>query len=91
MFKKLLLIIETLIISYLLYKPKPVIKQDVLVKEIVRDSLIRDSIFIENEKIKKEIVYIKEQYKQDSSNIMSVNDSILFDLFSRYIEDYHNK
>ena len=58
---------------------------------ITRDSIIRDSIFIVNEKIKREVVYIKEQYKQDSTNIMSANDSVLFDTFTRYIEDYNNQ
>jgi hypothetical protein len=84
-------VLEALIIGYLLYRPSPVVVPDVPVKEIVRDSIIRDSIFITNEKIKREIVYIKEQHKQDSLDIMSANDSVLFDSFSRYIEDYNNK
>lgn len=59
--------------------------------EIIRDSIIRDSIFIEIEKIKKEYIYISEEYKKDSIDIMSANDSMLFDSFSRYIENYNNK
>lgn len=96
MTKKVLLIIsvlEALVIGYLLFDRQrtPVNPPDVPVIEIVRDSLIRDSIFIENEKIEKQIVYIKEEFEQDSANIMSANDSVLFSSFSRYIEDYNNK
>jgi hypothetical protein len=96
MTKKILLIIsvlEALVIGYLLFDRQrtPVNPPDVPVIEIVRDSIIRDSIFIEIEKIEREIVYIKEEFKQDSTNIMSANDSVLFGSFSRYIEDYNNK
>ena len=96
MTKKVLLIIsvlEALVIGYLLFDRQrtPVNPPDVPVIEIVRDSLIRDSIFIEIEKIEREIVYIKEEFKQDSTNIMSANDSVLISSFSRYIEDYNNK
>ena len=96
MTKKVLLIIsvlEALVIGYLLFDRQrtPVNPPDVPVIEIVRDSIIRDSIFIEIEKIEKEIVYIKEEFKQDSANIMSANDSVLLGSFSRYIEDYNNK
>ena len=96
MYKKVLLIIsilEALVIGYLLFDRQrtPVNPPDVPVIEIVRDSLIRDSIFIEIEKIEKQIVYIKEEFEQDSANIMSADDSMLFSSFSRYIEDYNNK
>ena len=96
MTKKLLLIIsvlEALVIGYLLFDRQrtPVNPPDVPVIEIVRDSIIRDSIFIEIEKIERKIVYIKEEFKQDSTDIMSANDSVLFSSFSRYIEDYNNK
>lgn len=96
MTKKVLLIIsvlEALVIGYLLFDKlrTPVNPPDVPVIEIVRDSLIRDSIFIEIKKIEKQIVYIKEEFEQDSTNIMSANDSMLFSSFSRYIEDYNNK
>lgn len=66
--------------------PPPAPIPDVI--EIIRDSIIRDSIFIVNEKIEKEIDSIKEQHKEDSIFIMSANDSVLFDLFTKYIEDY---
>ena len=96
MTKKVLLIIsvfEALVIGYLLFDKlrTPVNPPDVPIIEIVRDSLIRDSIFIEIKKIEKQIVYIKEEFEQDSTNIMSANDSMLFSSFSRYIEDYNNK
>lgn len=64
-------------------KPLP----EIIIDEIEK----RDSIFIVNEKIQKEIVYVKEQHKKDSIDIMSASDSMLFDLFSRYIENYNNK
>lgn len=83
-------VIEAFIIGYLINeikKPPP----NVSTIEIVRDSIIRDSIFIEIEKIKKEYIYISEEYKKDSIDIMSANDSMLFDSFSRYIENYNNK
>ena len=96
MTKKILLIIsvlEALVIGYLLFDRQrtPVNPPDVPVIEIVRDSIIRDSIFIVNERIKKEIVYIEKQFEEDSANIMSANDSVLLSSFSRYIEDFNNK
>ena len=60
-------------------------------EEIKKDSIIRDSIYIINDSIRTEIKYIKEQYKKDSTDIMSANDSVLFDSFSRYIENYNHK
>ena len=60
-------------------------------EEIKKDSIIRDSIYIINDSIRTEIKYIKEQYKKDSTDIMSANDSVLLDAFTRYIEDYNNK
>lgn len=89
----ILCILEALVIGYLLSGRNEQIPptQDIPVKEIVRDSIIRDSIFIEIEKIKKEYIYINEQYKKDSIDIMSANDSVLLDSFSRYIEDFNNK
>lgn len=60
-------------------------------EEIKKDSIKRDSIYIINDSIRTEIKYIKEQYKKDSTDIMSANDSVLLDAFTRYIEDYNNK
>lgn len=85
-------LLEALIIGYLLNKPtSPVPQPDIIIKEIVRDSLIRDSIFIEIEKVRREIVYVEKNFTEDSTNIMSTNDSILLSSFSRYIENYNNK
>ena len=87
-------VIETIIIILLfIYQPKTSVPStpDVIIKEIVRDSIIRDSIFIVNERIKKEIVYIEKQAQQDSVDIMSANDSVLYSKFSEYIDNYNNK
>lgn len=85
-------VLETVLIGYLLFGRKTHTAQpEPRIIEVVRDSIIRDSIYIVNESIKTEIKYIKEQYTQDSTDIMSANDSVLFDSFARYIEDYNNK
>ena len=90
---KILIIIcflELFIIGYLIYDRKNFYNpQDT--EEIKKDSIIRDSIYIINDSIRTEIKYIKEQYKKDSTDIMSANDSVLLDAFTRYIEDYNNK
>jgi hypothetical protein len=85
--------IEAIVIFGLILFPKKSaeLPQEPIIKEIVRDSIIRDSIFIENEKIKERIVYVQNEFKEDSINIMSSSDSALVDLCSRYIEDYSNK
>lgn len=81
----ILCILETVIIIYLLFNRKTP-------SEIILDANETiDSIFIVNEKIKKEIVYIEQRYKEDSMYILSASDSMLFDSFSRYIENYNNK
>jgi hypothetical protein len=87
----LVCLLEAFTIGYLLNNRTPTIPQDPQIKEIVRDSLIRDSIFIVNERIKREIVYVKEQYKKDSTDIMSASDSVLLSKFSAYIEEYNSK
>jgi hypothetical protein len=87
-------VIELFIIVFLcIYyrRPSTIPQTEINIVEVVKDSIIRDSIYIENEIIKKEIVYVYKQFTQDSINIMSANDSVLFDSFSRYIEDYNNK
>lgn len=86
-------LLEAVIIGFLLNKRtySPVPQPDVIIKEIVRDSLIRDSIFIEIEKVRREIVYVEKEFTKDSTDIMSANDSTLLSSFSRYIENYNNK
>lgn len=87
----LVCLLEAFTIGYLLNNRTPTIPPDPQIREIVRDSLIRDSIFIVNERIKREIVYVKEQYKKDSVDIMSASDSVLLSKFSAYIEGYNSK
>ena len=88
----LIVVLETVLIGYLLFGIKtPTIQPEPQIIEVVRDSIVRDSIYIVNESIRTEIKYIKEQYTQDSTDIISANDSVLFDAFTRYIEDYNNQ
>lgn len=89
----LVCLLEALVIGYLISNrtQPPVIPQDPQIVEIVRDSLVRDSIFIVNERIKREIVYVNEQYKKDSLDIMSASDSVLLSKFSAYIEEYNSR
>ena len=91
---KVLLIIcflELFIIGYLINDRKNYELSVPKSEELQKDSIIRDSIYIVNDSIRTEIKYIKEQHKKDSISIMSANDSVLFDVFTRYIEDYNNK
>jgi hypothetical protein len=86
-------LLEAVIIGFLSNEKTttPVSQPDIIIKEIVRDSLIRDSIFIEIEKVRREIVYVEKEFSNDSTDIMSANDSTLLSSFSRYIENYNNK
>lgn len=86
-------LLEAIVIGFLLSKrtQSPVPQPDIIIKEIVRDSLIRESIFVEIEKVRQEIVYVEKEFNKDSTDIMSANDSTLFNAFSRYIENYNNK
>ena len=79
---------EAITIGYLISMRK---SPDPQIIEITKDSIIRDSIFILNEEIQKEIVYVKEQFTEDSIDIMSASDSLLLCEFTRYIENYNNK
>ncbi len=87
----ILCILEAIVIGYLISQKEPPVPPPPKIIEVVRDSIIRDSIFIEIEKIQKQYIYINEEFKKDSIDIMSANDSTLFDSFSRYIEDFNNK
>jgi hypothetical protein len=91
---KVLLVIcflELFIIGYLINDRKNYESSVPKSEELQKDSVIRDSIYIVNDSIRTEIKYIKEQHKKDSISIMSASDSVLFDVFTRYIEDYNNK
>ena len=83
--------LELFIIGYLINDRKNYEPSVPKSEELQKDSIIRDSIYIVNDSIRTEIKYIKEQRKKDSVSIMSANDSVLFDVFTRYIEDYNNK
>jgi hypothetical protein len=83
--------LELFIIGYLINDRKNYEPSVSKSEELQKDSIIRDSIYIVNDSIRTEIKYIKEQHKKDSVSIMSANDSVLFDIFTRYIEDYNNK
>ena len=52
------------------------------------DSLIRDSIYIVNDCIKTKIIYLEQKYDKETSTIMSNSDSVNFEFFTRYLEDY---
>lgn len=56
--------------------------------EIKTDSIRRDSIFIVNDSIKTKIVYIKQKYEKEVSNIMSASDSSNYEFFRGYLENY---
>lgn len=55
---------------------------------ITRDSIIRDSIFIINDSIRTEILYLEQKYDKETTAIMSSSDSVNFEFFTRYLEDY---
>lgn len=59
-----------------------------IVIETIRDSIIRDSIYIENDGIKTQIIYLDKKHDKETSNIMSNSDSANLDLFSEYIRNY---
>lgn len=88
-------IIELFIILYLLFSPKEIITQKVNTNESIQSEIIQDSIKIDNisnanQQIKTKILYVKEQYTQDSLYIMSADDSTLLYTFSEYIKNYNN-
>ena len=58
------------------------------IETITRDSIIRDSIFIINDSIKTEILYLEQKYDKETTAIMSSSDSVNFEFFTRYLEDY---
>ena len=58
------------------------------IETIIRDSIIRDSIYIINDSIRTEILYLEQKYDKETTAIMSSSDSINFEFFTRYLEDY---
>ena len=75
-----------LLIGYCWNEPRPVKIPDPEI--IIRDSIVRDSIFIINDSIKTEILYLEQKYDKETSTIMSSSDSVNFEFFTRYLEDY---
>ena len=55
---------------------------------IIKDSIIRDSIYIINDSIRTEILYLEQKYDKETTAIMSSSDSVNFEFFTRYLEDY---
>ena len=58
------------------------------VETITRDSIIRDSIYIINDSIRTEILYLEQKYDKETTAIMSSSDSVNLEFFTRYLEDY---
>ena len=58
------------------------------IETITRDSIIRDSIYIINDSIRTEILYLEQKYDKETTAIMSSSDSINLEFFTRYLEDY---
>ena len=58
------------------------------IETIIRDSIIRDSIYIINDSIRTEILYLEQKYDKETTAIMSSSDSVNFEFFTRYLEDY---
>ena len=55
---------------------------------LVKDSIIRDSIYIINDSIRTEILYLEQKYDEETTAIMSSSDSVNLEFFTRYLEDY---
>ena len=58
------------------------------IETITRDSIIRDSIYIINDYIRTEILYLEQKYDKETTAIMSSSDSVNLEFFTRYLEDY---
>ena len=55
---------------------------------IIKDSIFRDSIFIINDSIRTEILYLEQKYDKETTAIMSSSDSVNLEFFTRYLENY---
>ena len=58
------------------------------IESLTKDSIIRDSIYIINDSIRTEILYLEQKYDKETTAIMSSSDSVNFEFFTRYLEDY---
>lgn len=82
--KYILIFLLGIIIGYTVKKDRIVLKYETNSK----DSIFRDSIILINDSIVKELVYIEREYDKEISTIMSNDDSINMELFTRYLENY---
>lgn len=57
--------------------------------EVTKDSIIRDSIYIINDSIIKQLVFVEKEYDKNIDVIVNADDSTQYELFSEYIEDYN--
>ena len=55
---------------------------------LTKDSIIRDSIYIINDSIRTEILYLEQKYDKETTAIMSNSDSVNFVFFTEYLNDY---
>ena len=55
---------------------------------LTRDSIIRDSIYIINDSIRTEIIYLEQKYDKETTAIMSNSDSLNLVFFTEYLNDY---
>ena len=77
-----------IIIGYL-FKEEPKIPPPPFNNESTKkDSIIRDSIYIINDSIRTEILYLEQKYDKETTAIMSSSDSVNLEFFTRYLEDY---
>ena len=88
--KRLSKLIIVFILGGLLgYWLKPIPKLEIpTTQELKKDSVIRDSIFIVNDCIRTKVIYLEQKYDKETTAIMSSSDSINFEFFTRYLEDY---
>ena len=70
------------------YREKPKTPPIPNIETITKDSIIRDSIYIINDSIRTEILYLEQKYDEETTAIMSSSDSVNLEFFTRYLEDY---
>jgi hypothetical protein len=70
------------------YREEPKTLSPPNIETITKDSIIRDSIYIINDSIRTEILYLEQKYDEETTAIMSSSDSVNLEFFTRYLEDY---
>lgn len=76
-----------IVIGYF-YREKPKTLSPPNIETTTKDSIIRDSIYIINDSIRTEILYLEQKYDKETTAIMSSSDSVNLEFFTRYLEDY---